>query len=298
MCTDIDINKLLQILQFEIGIDGIVLKWIESFLTGRTQRVRINGSFSESLDVLFGVPQGSVLGPFLFNVYVRSQSDVFKQLKFKSSSFADDANGRKSFSIKFQYCNLTHCIVECLTEITNWMNSHFLKINTTKTEIVLFHPEKISNEVIIKGVILGEQCIRFSKEVKNVGIILDHHLNLDRQINQSVSHCYKLLKDIGSIRNNLSQKDTECLVHACVATKLDYCNSIYYGTAKVNIDKMQKVQNAAARLIRRVSKRTPVKNIIINLHWLPVESRIFFKILLLTHKPLLNRCTYKYTCLA
>ena len=81
----IDTNKMLQILEQELGISGNALKWFESFLTGRTQRVKISGEYSESLEVPFGAPQGSVLGPKLFNANVRSQPPVFKKNMFSSS---------------------------------------------------------------------------------------------------------------------------------------------------------------------------------------------------------------------
>ena len=90
----IDTSKLLQILRDEIGIDGTALKWFESFLTGRTQKVKINGEYSTSLEVPCGAPQGSVLGPKVFNINVRSQPTVFRKSMFTTSSFADDSNGR------------------------------------------------------------------------------------------------------------------------------------------------------------------------------------------------------------
>ena len=129
----VDINKMLDILHTEMGIDGTVLKWINSFLSGRTQQVKIENAFSGILEVLYGVPQGSVLGPFLFSLYVRSQSSVFNKCSFGSSSFADDTNGRKSFAISFQFEVLSNCIVNCLQEIKSWMHTHFLKINTDKS---------------------------------------------------------------------------------------------------------------------------------------------------------------------
>ena len=85
----IDVEKVLEILDMEIGVGGVVLKWFRSFLEGRTQKVKIDGEYSESLKVPCGAPQGSVLGPKIFNINVRSQPMVFKQCLFTSSSFAD-----------------------------------------------------------------------------------------------------------------------------------------------------------------------------------------------------------------
>ena len=99
----IDIQKMLHILSNEIGIRGTTLQWFNSFLSGRTQRVHINGAYSETQSVLYGVPQGSVLGPTLFSIYTRGLPKQFHVYKFESSPYADDSNGRKSFSICFQY---------------------------------------------------------------------------------------------------------------------------------------------------------------------------------------------------
>ena len=114
----IDQEKLLEILSEEIGISGTALKWFRSFMTGRTQKVRINNEYSESLDVKFGTPQGSVLGPEMFSLYVRNQPKVFEKCNFNSSSFADDSNRRKTFAITFQYDVLKNDVRNCLEEIT------------------------------------------------------------------------------------------------------------------------------------------------------------------------------------
>ena len=288
----IDIDKLLNILETELGIKGSALKWISSFLKGRSQKVRIEGNYSESLDVLYGAPQWSVLGPKFFGIYVRGQPHVFNKCKFVSSSFADDSNGRKTFSITFQYNVLKHEVAKCLSEVTDWMNYLFLKINPDKTEILLLYPKTMEKEVIIRGTMINEnQCIRFSDVVKNVGVWLDKHLDLNYHTNKIVSHSYKILKDIGRIRSVLSCKHTEMLVHAVITSRLDNCNSLYYNMNKANLDKLQKVQNAAARLVVRKRRHQPISKDIEELHWLRVESRIIYKILMIVYKSIQGRCS-------
>ena len=221
----IDIEKLLFILSTKLGVTGIALQWFRSFLTGRTQRVKIQDKYSNSREVKYGVPQGSVLGPKLFSIYVRSQPNVFNGCGFKTASYADDTNGMKTFSLNFQYNILKNDIVNCMNNIIQWMNTHFLKINPDKTERLLLYPNSQENQVIIKVTLFDQHCVRFSNEVKNVGVWLDKHLNLNKHVNQVVSHCHKLLKDIRGIRNVLSKQHAEMLIHAVISSRLDYCNS-------------------------------------------------------------------------
>ena len=245
----IDVEKLLEILKEEIGVDGTVLKWFRSFLSGRTQRVKIDNVYSESLQVPCGAPQGSVLGPKIFNINVRSQPMVFKHCMFTTSSFADDSNGRKQFALTFQFHVINNDIRNCLNHIINWSNAHYMKINPDKTDIMLLRPRSMNKDVIINGIIFEDQCIRFSTEVKNVGIWIDKNLSMNKHINHIVSHCYKILRDIGRIKKHLQRSDLEDLVHAVITSRLDYCNSLFVNISKDNLYKLQKVQNAAAKLI-------------------------------------------------
>ena len=89
----VDHGLLLNMLQFKYHISGSALKWLKSFLSGRTQRVRVGDSLSDSLVVDFGVAQGSVLGPLLFNLYCSSMNDVFLSCGFDSMGYADDNIG-------------------------------------------------------------------------------------------------------------------------------------------------------------------------------------------------------------
>ena len=134
-----------------------------------------------------------------------------------------------------------------------------------------------------------EQCIRFSKVVKNVGVWLDEVMNLSTHVNKVVSHSHKLLKDIGRIHNVISDKHTEMLVHGDIKNRL--LQQLYYNMGTTNLYKLQKVQNAAARLVARKRKRDRIFSILRDLHWLKVESRVIFKILLLVYKCINGICS-------
>ena len=291
----IDPDKLLQILHDELGIDGTALKWFRSFLVGRTQRVKINNEYSDSLEVPCGTPQGSVLGPLLFNINVRSQPRVFKNCKFNSSSFADDSNGRRTFALTFQFQVLRHDVGSCMKKIVEWSHAHFMAINPDKTELLLLCPPSLNSQVIIKGIIFEVQCIRFSEHVKNVGVCIDKNLNLNKHVNNIVSHGYKILNDIGRIKKCLQKQDLEKLVHAVITSRLNYCNSLLLNINKGNLFKLQKVQNSAARLMLGRRRRDSAKLALRELHWLNVETRVLFKTILLVFKVVRGICSENLT---
>ena len=280
----VDIAKLVHILESEIGIQGLALKWLESFLRGRKQRVLIGQSLSDSHEVQFGVPQGSVLGPILFNIYIRSLFDVIKVCGFSTSGYADDNNAHQSFALHFQYDLVNVQLPNLMSQIKHWMDEHFLKINPDKTEIIAFLPENMRSKPTINGAFLEGECIRFSNVVKNLGFNLDRFLDMDYHVNLTVSLCYKLLSDVARVRHLLSDSDTESLVHSIVSSRLDYCNSVLFGINKCLVQKYQNVQNYAARIISKRKKCQSVRDVLEKLHWLPVERRIIFKLLTFTFK--------------
>ena len=281
----VDSEKLLLILENEYGIKGMALKWFRSFLIGRTQRVRIHESLSDCLDVLFGVPQGSVLGPVLFNIYTRSLYNIISAAGFSTSGYADDSNARQSFSLCFQHNIITQQLPKLMDQITQWMNNFFLKINPDKTEIILFLPNARKNHPTINGTFFSNgTCIRFSEVVTNLGIKLDRFLSFESHVNSTVAHCYKLLKDVSSIRSLITIHETEMLVHSVITSRLDYCNSLFYNLNKSIIDKFQKVQNAAARVVLKLKKHDSVRAELVNLHWLRINERIIFKLLVTIFK--------------
>ncbi|KAF7702428.1 hypothetical protein HF521_001711, partial [Silurus meridionalis] len=137
--------------------------------------------------------------------------------------------------------------------------------------------------------------------VKDLGVIIDPSLSFESHVNNVTRNAFFHLRNIAKIRNMMSLQDAEKLVHAFVTSRLDYCNALLSGCASKCINKLQLVQNAAARVLTRSRKYDHITPVLISLHWLPIKSRIDYKILLLTYKALnglalqyLSELLYRY----
>ena len=122
------------------------------------------------------------------------------------------------------------------------MNSYFLKLNESKSEIIVFGDADFQRSLNIHGMFTKSgDCIRFSDKIKYLGVFLDKHMYLDTHINRVVSSSYYHLRSISSIRRYISQAQTEQLVHAFISSKLDMCNALFFGLSKWHIAKLQRV---------------------------------------------------------
>ena len=237
----VDHAKLLYILEHEIGIVGTALKWFESFLTGRTQKVKIGDQYSDTVELLFGVAQGSVLGPPLFKIYIRSLYKYVEPTGFTIEGFADDHQLIKQFMITFQRQALGESIQKLLQHIGEWMKEYFLCLNKSKTKILVLAPPSIQLEIVIGGVFLENVCIRFVTSAKNLGVILDNVLSFEEQINKVIKACYATIKKLTQIKGFLSKQQLQQLVSSDIFSNLDYCNSLYYGVNNNLMTKLQQV---------------------------------------------------------
>ena len=141
---------------------------------------------------------------------------------------------------------------------------------------------KLSDNILYLDCII----LSYSTTARNLAVIFDQDLSFIPHIIQVSRTAFFHLRNIAQIRSILSQGDAEKLVHAFVTSRLDYCNSLLSGCPNYVINNLQLVQNAAATVLTRISKRDHISPVLAYLQWLPVKSRIDFKILLLTYKAL------------
>ena len=175
------------------GIRGIALNWFTSYLSNRKQYVSVNGHTSEHLNISCGVPQGSVLGPLLFLIYINDLPNVTRHLSFYL--FADDTN------IYFEAKDLEtlqKIMKRELRHVKKWLEANKLALNVEKTNFVVFHSpaKKVTELVILK---FGCKKITGASHVKFLSVLLDetlswrsHLVELSRKLARSVSIFYKL----------------------------------------------------------------------------------------------------------
>ena len=283
----VDQEKLLKILDEELGIRGTALKWFKSFLQGRTQRVKVKDKYSEEESLDFGVAQGSILGPPLFNAYTRSFPQRMRSsVSYSVEGYADDHQLLKQFSLVFQIEVLVEGLENCFNIIDSWMKEYFLKLNATKTNIMIVAPPSIRSQIIINGTFINGKCIRFVDCAKNLGVLLDSELSLTNQVNKVVTSCFCTIRLLSRIKYHLATEQLNTMVCSMIFSKLDYCNALYFGVSKDLLKKMQRVQNSAARLVLKVNRfdRVNLDEVFRKQHWLRVQERIVFKVLLIVHK--------------
>ena len=281
----VDHNLLLRILKNEIGIRGKVLLWFESFLKGRVQRIRLGETTSEFITIKFGVPQGSVLGPVLFNIYIRSIYKHIQALKFMIHGYADDHQILKSFKPSAQGVLLTDELNNCFLETKRWMNRFYLQMNDLKTQIIVFGSSKVLNQIQISGVNFDNgTSVRFINTVKNLGFHMDSSLTLQPQMVELKKKCFRMLRNICKIRYLLNEDQLKKVVNSLVVSCLDYCNGLYYGATDRVLGQLQLIQNACAKAITGKYKYDHLDGDLSKLHWLNIRKRIVFKICLLSYK--------------
>ena len=240
---------------YHYGIRGITNDWFKSYLTNRQQYVTINDHSSELLDMKYGVPQGSVLGPLLFLIYI---NDLHKAIKYSTvRHFADDTNLLiKSRSPKQlqKHLNLD------LKNLTNWLKANKISLNTSKSELIIFrHPnKKINYDFKIK--IDGKKLIP-TEFVKYLGIFIDQHLSWSYQVNTMSTKLSRGIGMLSKIRHYVS-KDTLCAIYYAIFNSiLVYGSHVWGQNFNRHIQRLEKLQNKAIRIINFANFRDSVSKL-------------------------------------
>ena len=171
--------------------------------------------------------------------------------------------------------------------VRRWFIINGLQLNPAKTEVMfLGTSQNLSYSSIsdCKTFNMSGTAINVTDQIKSLGVFIDSRLSFDKQVSCICRASYSNIKALRKIRSTLDLETAKTVACAIVSARLDYCNSILYGTSIANINKLQRVQNSLARVVsgcRRYDHITPVRK---SLHWLPISERIIYKIASITFK--------------
>lgn len=265
-----------------LGFRDSALSLFHNYLTCRSQFVYVNEKTSDSFDLNYGVPQGSVLGPTLFIVYMAGLARLLDMHHVNYHFYADDT---QIYLPIYDVDETKGTISSLLNDMKLWMLKRKLKLNDNKTELVIIRgnqrhditPEFSPFEV-------GEHEIQPALSVRDIGVHIDANLSFNQHIKKTVTKCNFHIRNLYSIKKNMTAETLKTIVHALITTSVDYCNILFLGLPNQTLKKLQSILNRAARLISGLPPGHPTTAALIELHWLPIKARIEFKACLMTYK--------------
>ena len=269
-CLD---HRILYTRLYNLGVRGVSLEWIKSYLTSRTQRVQVHNTLSDSLEVTFGIPQGSVLGPILFILYTNSITQTFPQLKL--TMYADD------ISILFKNNSMENLEIDSYLKLTNlyqYLNSNNLHVNSNKTMCI--HFSTLRNDEKNPLVYINDDALPCDNECKFLGLILDRHFSwipyIDSLCSKLSSQLF-LLSIFASYRNNVIIR----LVYtSLIESRLRYGIALWGSASQNALLRVFRLQKRAIRIMVGVNRQTSCRPFFKSLQILTLPALYIYEIII------------------
>lgn len=294
-------RMLLSILQ-HIGVHGHTVDLFHSFLSNRKQAVIGGSHISKFLNVTKGVPQGSILGPLLFQIYISNFPNVF--LSCRQHYYADDTQVYLSFN-KDESEQAVAAVNYDLHRIFDVSQKHCLMLNHGKSVAIVFGKKKDREQFLAEfktSLFINSGRITFQSCVKNLGLHMDSDLRFSQHVSNKVKSAYGRLKMLYPYRHFLDKRTKTLLCDSLVLSQFSYCDAVYGPCiTRYDSDRIQRVQNSCLRLIHGIRKFQHISHTLQLSGWLNMRGRRYvhsaclFHGILTTKTPpyLYNKITYR-----
>ena len=251
------------------GVAENSLAWFKSYLTNRQQRSFVNGQLSSFKPLTCGVPQGSILGPLLFLIYI---NDLPNSLQFSTPRmYADDTNITTSGK------SLNHIIQSAnsdLSSITQWLLTNKLSLNVTMTEQLFIGSDDNLRKINDKSYIsIDNNPIERVSESKTIGVVVDERLSWTAHIDYISKKISSGIGGLRQIRDFITQETAVTVYNSLIQPWFDYCDVVWDKLPATSAERLQKLQNRAARVITKQGYEIRSKDIRRSLNWDDLAQR-------------------------
>ena len=285
----IDISKAFDTVDHEIlleklqayGIQNVNLKWFKSYLRHRKQCISILDKNTDYEYVSCGVPQGSILGPLLFLIYINDLKQVSTLLNF--ITFADDTS---AFYSHRNILDLYNTVNSELKKVYDWFVVNRLSLNTKKTKYILFHKMYQRDNIPLRlpEILINEKKLQRKQVTKFLDVILDENITWKSHINSIETKLSKSIGIIYKVRQFLNYNCLKNLYFSMIQSHINYCNIVWGSTNKTKMHGVFKMQKKAIRLIFFQKKHTHTRSLFKKLNALNIYQLNIFQILIFMYK--------------
>ena len=219
-------------------------------------------------------------------MYSGPVSRIVREHGMQHHGYADDTQAYNIIRTQAKWQDMELKIQKCMKDISCWMQQNSLKLNDDKFEYIIFRPKRLHSLRDSATLTLSGITIKPASQVRNLGVVQDECLCMESHVNSIIKSCFFQIHAIGRIRQYITVAACKSLVQSLIVSRLDYANALLHGLPMSLTVRLQRVQNSAARWISRTSAQDHITPVLISLHWLPVDCRSKFKILVLTYEAL------------
>ena len=257
----LDLSKCFDVIPHSQLLDKLQLynidpAWFSAYLSGHSQSVSIstpsgNRAVSRPLPNTMVVFQGSALGPLLFTIFANDLS--LHAPDAHVIQYADDTQILIS-DVKQNIPSLIQRMETTLVSLSSWFHAHGLKLNASKTEVLLLGTKQNTRSLPPISVRIGGETVQESRIAKNLGVVFDRHLSWDAHVSEVVHKCIGILIGLRRLRQYLPQQALLTIVQSLVISRVRYCIPVYGNGSSANDARLLKIVNFAARIVTGLRK--------------------------------------------